>query len=64
MAADLEGVAELTAKQAAILHAAAGLLRSVNVLVYATCSLLREENEGDCVGLPGGASGIRVGTGG
>lgn len=38
-------VAELTAKQGAILAAAATLLRPGGRLVYATCSLLPEENE-------------------
>ena len=38
-------VAELTRKQAAILRAAAKLLKPGGRLVYATCSLLREENE-------------------
>lgn len=38
-------VAELTAKQAAILNAAATLLKPGGRLVYATCSLLPEENE-------------------
>lgn len=38
-------VAELTAKQAAILAAAAKLLKPGGRLVYATCSLLPEENE-------------------
>lgn len=40
-----ESVAELAAKQAAILSAAASLVRSGGRLVYATCSLLRQENE-------------------
>ena len=40
-----ESVAELTAKQAAILKSAAALVRSGGRLVYATCSLLKEENE-------------------
>jgi len=40
-----ESVAELTAKQAAILAAAARLVKSGGRLVYATCSMLREENE-------------------
>ncbi len=39
-------VAELTAKQAAILDSAARLVKAGGRLVYATCSLLREENEG------------------
>ncbi len=40
-----ESVTELTAKQAAILESAARLLKSGGRLVYATCSLLEEENE-------------------
>ena len=40
-----QGVAELTAKQLAILRSAARLVKSGGRLVYATCSLLREENE-------------------
>ena len=39
-------VEELTRKQAAILRAAAGLVKPGGRLVYATCSLLAEENEG------------------
>ena len=39
-------IAELTAKQANILAAAAKLVKTGGRLVYATCSLLREENEG------------------
>ncbi len=38
-------VAELSAKQTAILHSAARLLKPGGRLVYATCSLLKEENE-------------------
>lgn len=38
-------VAELTTKQAAILAAASGLVKPGGRLVYATCSLLPEENE-------------------
>lgn len=41
---DAGAVAELTAKQAAILGSAATLVRPGGRLVYATCSLLREEN--------------------
>jgi len=41
-----QSVEELRAKQAAILRAAAGLLKPGGRLVYATCSLLAEENEG------------------
>ncbi|MGV8990444.1 MAG: RsmB/NOP family class I SAM-dependent RNA methyltransferase [Thiobacillus sp.] len=40
-----ESVAELTQKQTAILRAAAKLLKPGGRLVYATCSLLTEENE-------------------
>lgn len=42
---DPKAVQELTAKQAAILASAARLLKPGGRLVYATCSLLREENE-------------------
>jgi 16S rRNA (cytosine967-C5)-methyltransferase len=38
-------LAELTAKQGAILHAAAGLVKTGGRLVYATCSVLAEENQ-------------------
>ena len=41
-----ESVAELQAKQAAILESAARLLKPGGRLVYATCSLLDVENEG------------------
>lgn len=40
-----ESVAELTTKQAAILESAARLVKAEGRLVYATCSLLEEENE-------------------
>jgi 16S rRNA (cytosine967-C5)-methyltransferase len=40
-----EGIAELTAKQAAILASAARLLKPGGRIVYATCSVLRAENE-------------------
>ena len=40
-----ESVSELTAKQASILRAAATLVKSGGRLVYATCSLLEQENE-------------------
>ena len=39
------GLAELNAKQKAILEAAASLVKPGGRLVYGTCSLLREENE-------------------
>jgi 16S rRNA (cytosine967-C5)-methyltransferase len=41
-----EGIAELTEKQAAILDGAARLVKFGGRLVYATCSLLDEENDG------------------
>ena len=41
-----EGIAELTQKQAAILDGAARLVKFGGRLVYATCSLLDEENDG------------------
>ena len=41
----VEGLAELNAKQRAILAAAAGLVKPGGRLVYGTCSLLTEENE-------------------
>lgn len=40
-----ESVIELTAKQAAILHAASALVKQGGRLVYATCSLLAAEND-------------------
>jgi 16S rRNA (cytosine967-C5)-methyltransferase len=40
-----QDVEELTAKQASILQSAAKLVKPGGRLVYATCSLLREENE-------------------
>ncbi|MDR2875465.1 MAG: RsmB/NOP family class I SAM-dependent RNA methyltransferase [Methylobacillus sp.] len=40
-----QDVVELTAKQGAILQSAARLVKPGGRLVYATCSLLREENE-------------------
>jgi 16S rRNA (cytosine967-C5)-methyltransferase len=41
----LQSVQEMTQRQAAILQGAARLVKSGGRLVYATCSLLREENE-------------------
>ncbi|GAC1355916.1 MAG: RsmB/NOP family class I SAM-dependent RNA methyltransferase [Variovorax sp.] len=41
----LKSVEELTVKQTAILHSAARLVKSGGRLVYATCSVLPEENE-------------------
>jgi 16S rRNA (cytosine967-C5)-methyltransferase len=46
-----ESVAELTTKQAAIARAAAKLLKPGGRLVYATCSLLPEENDAVVEGL-------------
>ena len=40
-----QSVQEMTVKQAAILHSAARLLKPGGRLVYATCSLLPQENE-------------------
>jgi len=40
-----ESVAQLATKQRAILEGAAGLIKPGGRLVYATCSLLREEND-------------------
>jgi 16S rRNA (cytosine967-C5)-methyltransferase len=40
-----QDIAELTAKQAAILESAARLLKPGGRIVYATCSVLRAENE-------------------
>ncbi len=42
---NMTAVAEMTAKQAAILQSSARLLKPGGRLVYATCSLLRAENE-------------------
>jgi 16S rRNA (cytosine967-C5)-methyltransferase len=42
---DAAALAELAAKQARILNAAAKLLKPGGRLVYATCSILPEENE-------------------
>jgi 16S rRNA (cytosine967-C5)-methyltransferase len=41
-----QGVVELAAKQTSILSSAARLVKPGGRLVYATCSILREENEG------------------
>jgi 16S rRNA (cytosine967-C5)-methyltransferase len=41
-----EGIAELTEKQISILDGASRLVKFGGRLVYATCSLLDEENEG------------------
>jgi 16S rRNA (cytosine967-C5)-methyltransferase len=40
-----QSITEMQVKQASILRAAAGLVKPSGRLVYATCSLLREENE-------------------
>lgn len=48
-----ESVQEMALKQAAVLHSAARLLKPGGRLVYATCSLLAQENRGDCRGFHG-----------
>ena len=48
-----ERVAELCGKQRAILEETAERGKAAEVLVYATCSLLREENEGVVEGFLG-----------
>ncbi len=53
-------VAELTAKQLAILRSAARLVKPGGRLVYATCSLLREENEGIAEAFAQAEAGWRV----
>jgi 16S rRNA (cytosine967-C5)-methyltransferase len=55
-----ESVAEMTRKQASILAAAAGLVRPGGVLVYATCSLLAEENEAIVDAFLAAHAGFRV----
>jgi 16S rRNA (cytosine967-C5)-methyltransferase len=42
---NMQGVEEMVVKQAAILQSAARLLKSGGRLVYATCSILPQENE-------------------
>jgi len=53
-------LAELMPKQAAILDTAARLVRPGGRLVYATCSLLREENEAQIEGFCARQPGFRV----
>ncbi|TXI79617.1 MAG: RsmB/NOP family class I SAM-dependent RNA methyltransferase [Dechloromonas sp.] len=53
-------VAELTQKQAAILEAAARLLKPGGRLVYATCSLLAEENDAIVQAFLGTNPGFRL----
>jgi 16S rRNA (cytosine967-C5)-methyltransferase len=55
-----ESVTELTAKQAAILAAAASLVKTGGRLVYATCSLLTEENEAIVEGFMAGHGDFRL----
>jgi 16S rRNA (cytosine967-C5)-methyltransferase len=57
-----EGIAELTEKQASILDGAARLVKFGGRLVYATCSLLDEENEGIVQGNSWPPSGFRTGA--
>ena len=54
-----QSVAEMQAKQASILRAAAALVKPGGRLVYATCSLLREENEADRGCVRRGAPGVQ-----
>ena len=53
-------LAELLPKQQSILHAAAGLVRPGGRLIYATCSLLREENEDQVAAFLGTHPGFRA----
>lgn len=55
-----QSVAELSAKQRSILAAAARLVKPGGLLVYATCSLLREENEDIVSGFLAQAPAFRV----
>ncbi len=56
-------VAEMAAKQASIMAAAARLVRPGGRLVYGTCSLLAEENENDRRCVPRRAPGLRARAG-
>ncbi|MBI3936593.1 MAG: RsmB/NOP family class I SAM-dependent RNA methyltransferase [Betaproteobacteria bacterium] len=53
-------VEELKLKQAAILNAAAGLVKPGGRLVYATCSMLPEENEDIVAGFLAGHAGFAL----
>ncbi len=55
-----EGVTEMAVKQRAILDSAARLIKPGGRLVYATCSLLPEENEAIVEGFLGAHPGFRV----
>jgi 16S rRNA (cytosine967-C5)-methyltransferase len=55
-----QSVAELTTKQLAILRSAARLLKPGGRLVYATCSLLRDENEAIAEAFAEAEPGFRV----
>lgn len=54
-----KAIAELTAKQAAILDSAARLLKPGGRLVYATCSVLRAENEDIAAAFTAAHPGLR-----
>jgi 16S rRNA (cytosine967-C5)-methyltransferase len=54
-----KALAELTAKQAAILESAARLLKPGGRIVYATCSLLQAENEEIAAAFSAGHAGFR-----
>ena len=57
---DEKSIAELTVKQASILDAASTLVRPGGRLVYATCSLLAEENDAIVQGFLAANTGFRL----
>ena len=56
-------LAELVVKQAAILQAASRLVKPGGRLIYATCSVLIEENEAQVEGFLGRNTGFVAGAG-